>query len=66
MDSEQGQKFWDFLTRTLANGMDPAEVGPMVLDAVVNEKFWVLTHPEMGEIALSQAQAMLTDQRLTR
>ena len=66
MDSEQGQKFWDFLTRTLANGMDPAEVGPMVLDAVVNEKFWILTHPEMGEIALSQAQAMLTDQRLTR
>ena len=46
--------------------MDPAEVGPMVLDAVVNEKFWVLTHPEMGEIALSQARAMLTDQRLTR
>ncbi len=66
IDSEQGQKFWDFLTRTLANGMDPAEVGPMVLDAVINEKFWILTHPEMGEIAVSQSRAMLEDQRLTR
>ena len=65
-DSEQGQKFWDFLTRTLASGMDPAEVGPMVLDAIVNEKFWILTHPEMGEIAVNQSRAMLEDQRLTR
>jgi len=66
IDSEQGEKFWEFLTRTLANGMDPAEVGPMVLDAVLNEKFWILTHPEMGEIAVSQSRAMLEDQRLTR
>ena len=65
-DSEQGQKFWDFLTRTLATGMDPAVVGPMVLDAIVNEKFWILTHPEMGEIAVNQSRAMLEDQRLTR
>ena len=54
--------FW----RTLATGMDPAEVGPMVLDAIVNEKFWILTHPEMGEIAVNQSRAMLEDQRLTR
>ena len=66
VDSEQGHKFWEFLTRTLANGMDPAEVGPMVLDAVINDKFWILTHPEMGEIAINQARAMLDDQHLTR
>lgn len=64
--SEQGQKFWDFLTRTLANGMNPAEVGPMVLDAIVDEKFWILTHPEMGEVAVSQTRAMIDDQKLTR
>ena len=46
--------------------MDPAEVGPMVLDAIVNEKFWILTHHEMGEIAVNQSRAMLEDQRLTR
>ena len=64
--SAQGQKFWEFLTRTLASGMDPSEVGPMVLDAIVEEKFWVLTHPEMGEIVTGQNRAMLDDQRLTR
>ena len=46
--------------------MDPSEVGPMVLDAIVEEKFWVLTHPEMGEIVTGQNRAMLDDQRLTR
>ncbi len=66
VSSEQGQKFWDFLTRTLANGMDPADVGPMVLDAITEEKFWILTHPEMGEVAINQTRAMLDDQRLTR
>jgi len=33
---------------------------------VLNEKFWILTHPEMGEIAVNQSRAMLEDQRLTR
>lgn len=64
--TEQGDKFWDFLTRTLAEGMDPAEVGPMVLDAVLNERFWILTHPEMGDAAVKQALAMMDDRRLIR
>ena len=64
--TEQGDKFWDFLTRTLAEGMDPAEVGPMVLDAVINERFWILTHPEMGDAAVKQALAMMDDRRLIR
>ena len=46
--------------------MNPTEVGPMVLDAIVDEKFWILTHPEMGEIAINQNRAMIEDQRLTR
>ena len=25
--------------------MDPAEVGDLMLDAIQNERFWVLTHP---------------------
>lgn len=64
--TEAGQKFWDILTRTLAEGMDPDDVGPLVLDAIVQERFWVLTHPEMGEIVRNQVDAMLEDRRLTR
>jgi len=39
-------KFFDNLRSELAGGMDPAEVGEMMLEAIQNERFWVLTHPE--------------------
>ncbi len=61
-----GVKFWDILTRQLSEGMDPDDVGPLVLDAVVNDRFWVLTHPEMAKIVDAQVKAMMDDQRLTR
>lgn len=64
--TETGDKFWDMLTASLAEGMDPDEVGPMVLDAVESEKFWVLTHPEMASIVTKQVERMSDDQGLTR
>ena len=38
-------KFFENLRNELAGGMDPDEVGDMMLDAVQNERFWILTHP---------------------
>ena len=64
--TEQGEKFWDMLKGFLAEGMDPSEVGPMVLDAVRTDRFWVLTHPDMVKIARYQVEAMLNDGHLTR
>ena len=66
VETETGLKFWDMLGKSLAAGMDPDEVGPMVLDAVVNDRFWVLTHPPMGSIVTKQAERMMADQSLTR
>jgi NAD(P)-dependent dehydrogenase (short-subunit alcohol dehydrogenase family) len=66
VDTEAGVKFWDILTRTLADGMDPDEVGPMVLNAVVNDRFWVLTHPEMASIVAKQVERMQSNGTLTR
>lgn len=66
IETDAGQKFWDILTRSLAEGMAPDEVGPMVLDAVVNDKFWILTHPEMASIVDKQLEALRQDQSLTR
>jgi NAD(P)-dependent dehydrogenase (short-subunit alcohol dehydrogenase family) len=43
--SDLEEKFWNNLTRELSHGMDPADVGELVLDAVRNERFWILTHP---------------------
>jgi len=66
IETDTGRKFWDMLTATLAEGMDPDEVGPLVLDAVVNETFWILTHPEMGKVVAKQVDRMLADKTLTR
>ena len=43
--SEIEERFWNNLSAELARGMDPAEVGDLVLDAIQNERFWILTHP---------------------
>ncbi|MCP3990021.1 MAG: SDR family NAD(P)-dependent oxidoreductase [Actinomycetia bacterium] len=66
VETETGQKFWDILTRSLAEGMDPDEVGPVVLDAIVNDKFWILTHPQMASMVAKQLNALQNDQSLTR
>ncbi len=66
IETDAGHKFWDILTRSLAEGMNPDEVGPMILDAVVNERFWVLTHPEMASVVDKQVAQMLDDRSLTR
>jgi NAD(P)-dependent dehydrogenase (short-subunit alcohol dehydrogenase family) len=64
--NERGKKFWDILTKSLAEGMNPDDVGPMVLDAVVNDRFWVLTHPELASWVTKQNQQMVSDRSLTR
>jgi NAD(P)-dependent dehydrogenase (short-subunit alcohol dehydrogenase family) len=65
-ESDAGKKFWDILTKTLSEGMNPDEVGPMILDAVANDKFWVLTHPEMASWVTKQSEKMVADRTLTR
>lgn len=44
--SDLEERFWQNLTSSLEKGMDPAEVGDLVLDAIENERFWILTHPQ--------------------
>jgi len=61
-----GDQFWSMLTEALAEGMDPDDVGPMIVEAIRDDKFWVLTHPSMAEIVARQTSAMLDDQSLVR
>ena len=46
-------------------GMNPDEVGTLVLAAVRNGQFWILTHPGMAKIITKQASAMAAEGRLT-
>lgn len=56
------EKFWNNLSAELARGMDPAEVGDLVLDAVRNERFWILTHPnEFIPLVEKRLQAIKSD-----
>ncbi len=64
--TETGKKFWDILTKSLSEGMNPDQVGPMVLDAIVNETFWVMTHPELASWVTKQNERMVADRSLTR
>lgn len=50
----------------LEAGMDPDEVGRLVLDAVQRDTFWVLTHPRMVKLVTRQFDAMLDDGTLTK
>jgi NAD(P)-dependent dehydrogenase (short-subunit alcohol dehydrogenase family) len=50
----------------LSRGMDPDEVGRLVLDAVRTDTFWVFTHPNMAKFVQRQTEAMMTDRSLPR
>jgi NAD(P)-dependent dehydrogenase (short-subunit alcohol dehydrogenase family) len=50
----------------LEKGMDPDDVGLMVLDAIANDKFWVLTHPRWTKAVQRMVDAMNDDQTLSR
>jgi hypothetical protein len=38
----------------------------MVRDAVLEDKFWVLTHPDMASLVTRQVERMVEDRSLTR
>lgn len=42
------------LAELLANALDPAAVGDMVLHAILTDEFYVFTHPELAEFAGSR------------
>ena len=50
----------------LDQGMDPDEVGRLVLDGMLSNTFWLLTHPGMSKILTRQLDALLADGSLTK
>ena len=50
----------------LENGMDPDDVGAMVLDAIKSNEFWILTHPHWTKAIQKQLDAMNEDRSLTK
>jgi hypothetical protein len=49
----------DMARRVLAAGQSPAEVAQKVFDAVIERRFYVLSHPEHNGMIAKRAEAML-------
>jgi NAD(P)-dependent dehydrogenase (short-subunit alcohol dehydrogenase family) len=50
----------------LDKGMDPDDVGALVLDAIRRDTFWIFTHPSMSKVLARQLDALMTDGSLTK
>ncbi len=67
--SDTGRKIGDRMSSALAAGMDPNDVGRLVLDAIRGEQFWIFTHPSLlrhatEQLALAESERLLTKGRL--
>ncbi len=49
-----GQMMDQALKDGVENGISPTDVAGRVVDAIRAEQFWILTHPEFGDIALER------------
>jgi NAD(P)-dependent dehydrogenase (short-subunit alcohol dehydrogenase family) len=50
----------------LDKGMDPDEVGRLVLDGIQRDTFWLLTHPSFSKVLTRQLDALIADGSLTK
>jgi hypothetical protein len=45
-------------------GVAPADVAGMVVDAIRENRFWILTHPEWAEVMRRRTELMVTSGEL--
>jgi hypothetical protein len=50
----------DMIRGIFAGGMPPSAVAEQVFDAIVNERFYVLTHPEHNGVIRGRIDAILS------
>ncbi len=48
----------------LSKGMDPADVADMVVSAIKNKQFWILTHPDWKNVLRDRVEALVNENRL--
>lgn len=65
-DSKKAGKLAGNIQAALEQGMQPDDVGELVLNAIEQEKFWILTHPHWSKGVQKQLDALIDDQTLTR
>jgi NAD(P)-dependent dehydrogenase (short-subunit alcohol dehydrogenase family) len=64
--SAEGEKLGDKMAAALQGGMDPDDVGHLVLDAILHDRFWVFTAPRLLSHVQQQIDSMVDDGALSR
>ena len=65
--SDAEKAFEKHAGRLLAQeGKDPSEVAEMVVNAILNDDFWILTHPEWKNVMKERVDALIKDNSLYR
>lgn len=64
--SAEGEKLGDKMAQALADGMDPDEVGHLVLDAILHDHFWIFTEPRLLRHLQEQVDVMMNERALSR
>jgi NAD(P)-dependent dehydrogenase (short-subunit alcohol dehydrogenase family) len=62
--SDVEKAFQQAASRMLPQGLDPAEVAGMVVDAIRAKRFWILTHPEWKQILGRRLEALVEEDAL--
>lgn len=65
-DGKTSGKVAKGIQEILENGMDPDEVGRLVLEAIGSDEFWILTHPHWSKAIQKMLDAMNDDRSLTK
>ena len=51
-----GKMIEDLLAQGVETGVDPDDIAAQVADAIRNDRFWILTHPEMRDAPVARMQ----------
>ena len=62
----EGKKLGTKMNDFLSNGMDPDEVGRIVLDGMLEGRFWMFTHPKILRLHTEQNELMNSDGSLSQ
>jgi len=63
---DAGKKLGSKMNDFLSNGMDPADVGKIVLDGIMTGRFWMFTHPKLLKLYQEQIDLMDPDGSLSQ
>ncbi len=63
-ETKQESGFQAGARKMLSKGMDPADVADMVVTAIKNKQFWILTHPDWKNVLRDRVEALVNENRL--